>query len=168
MSGGSVGSGPRVAYLADHPEALSQLEAWFLAEWPEWYGPGGRGDARADLRAYASRHELPVGLVAFEGDELVGLMVLKAESIASRPQLGPWAAAGLVRQGRRRQGVGAGLLRALEGVARGLGFSRIHCGTATASTLLERAGWRYLEHADAHGEAVAIYEKGLVDPREGG
>jgi GNAT superfamily N-acetyltransferase len=151
----------RIAYLADHPEVLPRLRAWFEAEWPSWYGPGGPGDAGADLCAYASRDGLPLGIVAFEGEELLGIMALKPDSPAIHPALGPWASAGFVRPDARGRGVGAALLRALEDVARGLGHARIYSGTTTSATLLERAGWRYLEHVDVHGERVAIYEKEL-------
>jgi GNAT superfamily N-acetyltransferase len=153
--------GIRTAYLADHPEALPRLQEWVEAEWPAWYGPGGPGDAAEDLRAYCGRDVLPIGIVGFEGDELVGLMALKPTSDAIHPGLGPWAAAGFVRPDARGRGVGATLLRALEDVARGLGLARIYSGTATSATLLERAGWRHLEHVDVHGEPVAIYEKVL-------
>jgi GNAT superfamily N-acetyltransferase len=151
----------RMAYLAEHPEVLPRLREWLEAEWPRWYGPGGPGDAEADLRAYSGRDDLPIGIVAFEGDALVGVMALKASSVAIHPALGPWASAGLVRPEARGRGVGAALLHALEDVARGLGHARIYSGTSTSATLLERAGWRYREHVDVDGEAVAIYEKAL-------
>ncbi len=151
----------RIAYLADHPELLPRLQRWIEAEWPAWYGPGGPGDAAEDLRAYCGREGLPVGLVAFVREELVGMMALKPKSIASRPELGPWAVAGFVRADVRRRGVGAELLRAIEGIARGQGFGRIYAATATAATLLERGGWRYLEHADAYDTRVALFDKVL-------
>jgi len=156
----------RIAFMADHPEVLPRLRALFEAEWPAWYGPAGPGDAAADLRAFCRRDALPIGLVALYGDEPLGVMALKATSIDSRPDLGPWAAAGLVRPELRRRGVGAALLRGLEDLARALAYPRLYAGTATAATLLERAGWQYLDHADAHGERVAIYEKVLRGDRD--
>jgi GNAT superfamily N-acetyltransferase len=88
-------------------------------------------------------------------------MALKRESITILPHLSPWVAAGLVRATRRRQGIGAALLEVIEESARGLGFTRLYCGTAAATNLLERSGWHFRERVDYGGEDVAVYEKGL-------
>jgi GNAT superfamily N-acetyltransferase len=163
----------RTAYLADHPEALPVLAAWFEAEWPSWYGPGGRGNAKQDLSSCSARDALPVGVVGFLGDKLVGVAILKRESVSGRPDLSPWAGGGLVLAPYRRRGMGAKLLLALEDVARRMGFQALYCGTATSESLLERCGWTYLAHSDAHGEAVAVYRRTLgyeapLDERIGG
>jgi hypothetical protein len=50
---------------------------------------------------------------------------------------------------------------ALEDVARGLGYSTIYCGTATADNLLERHGWRLIERVKHNGEDLSIYQKAL-------
>jgi GNAT superfamily N-acetyltransferase len=151
----------RTAYLADHPEALAVLKQWFETEWPDWYGPGGRGNAEHDLRSCAVRDTLPVGMIGFMDDELIGVGMLKQTSVSGRPDLSPWAAGGLVRAPYRRRGMGAKLLVALEDVARKLGFQTIYCGTATSVSLLERGGWTFLDNSDAHGEAVAVYQRTL-------
>jgi GNAT superfamily N-acetyltransferase len=151
----------RIAPLADHPETLPTLKEWFETEWESYYGPHGPGDAQKDLVSYANWGELPVALVAFIGDELCGIAVLKAESITTHAHLCPWAAAGLVSPPHRRKGVGAQLLSGLEEVARTLGYSHIYCGTSTAVGLLHRAGWQFMEHVNYHGDKVSIYQKGL-------
>ncbi|HEU4334771.1 MAG TPA: GNAT family N-acetyltransferase [Candidatus Eisenbacteria bacterium] len=155
------GPRPRIEHLADHSEALPVLAAWFEAEWPSYYGPDGPGDARRDLDGCARRGELPIGFVAYVGDELCGTMALKRESVSILPHLSPWVAAGLVRAPRRRQGIGAALLDAVEETARRLGFTRLYCGTAAAMSLLDRSGWRFRERVAYGGEDVAVYEKDL-------
>lgn len=51
------------------PELIPALQTWFEAEWPEYYGRGGRGSASRDLMAYCNVGcnvgSLPVGMVAF-------------------------------------------------------------------------------------------------------
>lgn len=151
----------RIEYLADHPEVLPILKEWFETEWKSHYGPAGSGDAQSDLLAYANRGELPVGVVAFFEDELCGVAALKAESITTHSHLSPWAAAGLVSPVYRRRGIGTELVRALEQVARKLGYDRIYCGTSTANRFLERRGWQIMEQIRYDGEDVSIYQKAL-------
>ena len=151
----------RIERLAHHPDLVPLLAVWFQSEWPAYYGASGPGDAETDLRAYSNGRTLPVGLVAFRGNEVCGVAALKARSIASRPDIGPWAGAGFVPPAHRRQGIGGVLLRGVEGVAKELGFSRVYCATNTSASLLERNEWHLLESIAHEGELVAIYEKAL-------
>lgn len=123
-----------ISPLARHRELLPLIASWFLEEWPEWYGPEGH-DPTADVEAFArSERTLPVGLLAFAGNDPVGVAVLKAESLPTHRHLTPWAAAGLVVPAYRRRGIGQQLLAALTQLARELHYDRIYCGTATAVT----------------------------------
>ncbi len=152
----------RIAPLADHPEMIPTLTEWFEIEWPSYYGPDRPGDAQQDLRSYANRDRLPVALLAFIGDELCGIAALKAESLTTHRHLCPWAAAGLVSRPHRRKGIGAHLLSALEQVARAFGYAHIYCGTSTALSLLDRAGWQFMGRVSDHGDEVSIYQKELL------
>jgi len=147
--------------LARHPEVLAILERWFEAEWPSYYGPGGRGSARADLQSYANQGSLPVGVVAFRDGDLCGVAALKGSSIASRSHLSPWAAAGLVKSSERGRGVGTELVAALEREAQSLGYPHIYCGTSTAESILQRRGWQLMERIEHEGQNLGIYRKAL-------
>jgi len=150
-----------IALLADHPEAIPVLKRWYESEWRGYYGPDGPGDAEKDLRAFARRDGLPVGVVAFQHGALCGIAALKSASIESHAHLMPWAAAGMVAPGQRGRGIGARMLQALEGVARDLGFEHIYCGTGTSASLLQRGGWILLERIVHDGEELSIFEKSL-------
>ncbi|HEY6546006.1 MAG TPA: GNAT family N-acetyltransferase [Dokdonella sp.] len=150
-----------IARLCEHPEALPELQRLLEAEWPEYYGPSGPGDARADLLAFSSATRLPIGFVAFVEGGPCGLAVLKAEPLPAVPHLAPWASAGLVAPGCRRRGIGARLLAALEQQAREMGFDAIHSATNTANALLEREGWQFLERVPHDGVALSVYRKAL-------
>lgn len=150
-----------ISLLAAHSQHVPKLAAWYKAEWPSWYGPGGSGIAEDDLLAYANQGSLPVGVIAFRGDQPCGVAALKAESIPSHLHFSPWAAAGFVESSLRGQGIGAALLAALEREAKLLGFSNIYCGTSTAASLLLRSGWSFIEVTDREGKELAIYTKAL-------
>ena len=150
-----------IRHLADHPECIPPLARWFEAEWPDWYGPGGRGNAGDDLRRFCSHAALPIGLVALQDGEPVGCVALKADSIPERAQLGPWVAAGLVHPDHRRRGCGAALVGAAEALARELGYPAVFCATATAASLLERLHWSFVETLVHDGESLRLYRKPL-------
>jgi GNAT superfamily N-acetyltransferase len=147
--------------LAAHRELLPLIEAWFVAEWPDWYGTDGPGDARRDLEAFANWGSLPVGVVAVADGRPYGIAALKAESIPSQAHLSPWAAAGLVPRKFRGQGIGARLRGGLERAARELGYAAIYCGTDTADRLLVRGGWVLLDRVRHDGQVLGIYRKFL-------
>ena len=150
-----------VSLLIAHPEVLPLVSGWFRHEWPDWYGPEGPGDVEKDLRSFSNEGSLPLGIIAFEDGVPCGAAALKAESIPSHTHLRPWAAAGFVVPQLRGRGIGARLLSALEVEAKILGYACIHCGTATANSLLRRAEWRVIDSVRLRGKEVSVYEKAL-------
>ena len=149
-----------ISPLTHYRHLVPLLSSWFVDEWPEWYGPGGRGNAVADLTGFAtSESKLPVGFIALDKESPVGVMALKAESLPTHRHLCPWAAAGLVLASHRGRGIGAQLLEVLVQQASALGYPRVYCGTATSVSLLRRSGWSELETIKHEGEAVVIFFK---------
>jgi GNAT superfamily N-acetyltransferase len=150
----------RVRLLADSPEVIPTLASWFREEWHPWYGPGGPGNAEADLRSCCNRDVVPIALVAFGSDDTVlGTAALKAESVGSDVAPGPWLAAFLVGRAYRREGVGATLINAIEALANGLGFATLYASTNTANELFERCGWSVLDEASSTRGPVKVYSK---------
>lgn len=149
-----------VVPLRERPDLCSFFSERFEAQWPDWYGPAGRCDAAADLRAFANAAgELPVGVVALdEGGRGVGVAALKACSIAGYAHVRPWACAGYVLPDRRRMGIGARLLAGLLVEARRLEFDAVYCATASAASLLEREGWQCIDAVAHEGDMQAIYQ----------
>jgi GNAT superfamily N-acetyltransferase len=145
--------------LRERPDLCTFFAERFEAEWPNWYGPGGRGNAAADLNAFANiAGDLPVGVVALDDSGLpVGIAALKATSIDTYPHVSPWATAGYVVPERRRRGIGASLLSALLVEARRLGFHTIYCATASAVSLLKREGWSQIDAVTHEGSTQFIF-----------
>ncbi len=80
---------------------------------------GGRAEPGRVLRS----------LVALEGDRPLGCVHLIDHDDDDLPELTPWLAAMVVVPGRRGQGIGSALVRALLDDARGMGFERLWLGT---------------------------------------
>ena len=152
---------PSIIPLRLRPEFCAFFAQHFESEWPNWYGAGGKGDARKDLEAFANPEgNLPVGVIALDDAGLpVGIAALKATSIATHAHLSPWATAGYVVASRRRAGIGARLLSALLAEAQRLGFHTVYCATATARSLLEREGWSQFDAVVHDGERLFIFRR---------
>jgi GNAT superfamily N-acetyltransferase len=145
--------------LRDRADLCGFFAEQFESEWPNWYGPGGRGDAAADLSAFANpAGDLPVGVVALDDSgSPVGIAALKATSIDTYAHVGPWATAGYVLPDKRRRGIGASLLSAILAEARRLGFDAVYCATASAVSLLEREGWSQIDAVTHEGGTQFIF-----------
>ena len=145
--------------LRDRPDLCTFFAEQFEAEWPDWYGPDGRGDAAADLSAFANADgDLPVGVVALDDSgSPVGIAALKATSIDTYADVSPWATAGYVLPEERRRGIGASLLSAVLVEARRLGFQTVYCATASAVSLLEREGWSRIDAVEHEGGTQFIF-----------
>lgn len=152
----------RIVHLADAPDAASTLARWFVAEWKTWYGPGGAGDADADLAACESRDRLPLCLVALDaGGRVLGSAALKTDSAGSELGVGPWLAALLVGPEHRRRGVGSALIAAVEAEARRLGFPAVYISTDTAESLLRRHGWQPVGSTSTLRGPATVYRRRL-------
>jgi GNAT superfamily N-acetyltransferase len=151
----------RIEHLCLLPSLKPVVSAWLLSEWPEWYGPAGQGNLLQDVESFAaSTHQLPVGYVVFENDVPIGFGSLKKDSIASHAHLWPWAASGFVLPTHRGKGVGAYLLQHIAKHAKQLGHPQVYCGTSTARSLLQRAGWTEIEQVQHAGKPLTLFCSG--------
>lgn len=148
-----------IQLLRERPEVIPELARAFEHEWPEWYGPGGRGSALHDLGEFANAEgRLPIGVVALaETGRPLGVGALKAVSIPEYAHVAPWVAAGYVVAELRGRGIGAALVHALVAEAHSLGYGTVYCATATAGSLLQRIGWVFVEQVLHEGSPVSVY-----------
>jgi len=146
-----------IALLADHPETVSQIAAGYEAEWPSWYGPGGKGNARADLLARSNTKAMPIGFVALADGGAVGALTLSANAIPPRPELTPCLVGLWVAAEYRRRGIASALLRAALAMAASLKFKVAYLATTNAQHVFDRTGWTEIERTKFRGEEFWIY-----------
>lgn len=142
---------------------LAPLAGLMQDTWPDHYGPGGTGEALADLTARSRATGYPFGIAAYQGDRLLGTgAVTDGTSFGAKTDEGPWLIGLAVAPAVRRQGIGAALVAALEGGARDRGAARIFSTTRTAAGILTRQGWRGLRQVtDDEGTHWQVFCKSL-------
>lgn len=145
-----------VALLADRPQALSVVAAWEHAEWGHLMPEVSLDQIERAFRKRANRDRVPMTLLGYVGEELVGTASLVAHDMSIRRELSPWLAVVYVDPARRKAGIGSALVRGVMDRAAELGFGRIHLFTPDQMAFYERLGWEVLETVSYRGEEVAV------------
>jgi len=147
----------RIAYLSDHPEAISTLARWFQEESPDYFAGWAPEEMEQHFQPWLHRDRLPLGLVAFERGEVVGCIVLREKALDREPAHSPGLGGLHVAEPHRGRGIGSALVKAGMDAARALGYDAVYTGTGTAAGILERLGWEPMETLVYHGHAVVLY-----------
>jgi N-acetylglutamate synthase-like GNAT family acetyltransferase len=152
----------RIEYLADHLELLSTLAQWHH-EFFSAYNPGASLEGRIrKLESGSLKGSIPTTVVALLADKLVGSASLVERDMESRQGLSPWISTVYVHPDYRRRGIGARLVRYLEGDAKRLGFERLYLFTPDMRPFYETFGWTVLEETQHRGRPTTIMEKQLI------
>lgn len=116
--------------LSRHPQHVGFVAALV---WREFWADVEDGMTEAELAdAFGGRAEpgrVLASLIALEGDEPLGCVHLIDNDDPSLTELYPWMAAMVVVPGRRGQGIGSMLVRALMREAKAMGFGQLWFGT---------------------------------------
>jgi len=120
----------RIEPLLAHPQHVPFVAGLVYREF--WASvPGGLTEAYL-ARAFGGHAEpgrVLKSWLAMEEEEPLGCVHLIDRDDDTLPELHPWLAAMVVVPGRRDQGIGSALVRALLGDARAMGFQRVWFGT---------------------------------------
>lgn len=151
-----------IEYLADHKDVISTLAEWFYEEWAYLHPDRTLEDVERLISERTNKDKIPVALIAFDGNELIGTVCLKTHDMETRLDLTPWLAGLYVAKPRRRKGIGTALVKAIERKANELTIKNLYLYTPESEGFYSRLGWRIKERVAYHGCPVAIMEKCIV------
>ena len=147
-----------IADLSAHPRFLPQLVDSFFAEWPEWCNRVGADSVR---KIFEHGDPLPLILVAFEGDTLLGTVALRPYfAEAAMPQT-PWVRQLLVLPPYRGRGIDRALIASIAERAKRLGFTDLYAATNRIERMLVRRGWKVFDRTEVDGEKFAWLTRAL-------
>lgn len=144
------------AFLADHPHLAGTLAGWAHAEWGHLLPEDSLEASVERFKQRAVRDHIPLSLIALEGGEPVGCVVLKPSEDITCVGLTPWLGALYARPDRRGHGIAGRLIQFALGVAKNLGLPRLYLSTVNAEALYRRHGWQVIDRFESAGEHVAL------------
>jgi len=152
-----------IAYLADHPELVPLLGAWFYDEWGgSWPSATLEGFIKR-LEGRLNRDQPPITFLSFYDQEPVGTAALKIREMKTHPQFEYWLGSVYVREDYRRQGIASELIKTVIHKSSTLGIDRLYLYTRRKESLYAKLGWKIIETPKYRGKVVSIMER-----REGG
>lgn len=147
-----------IHYLKDKRCCIPTLERYYKSEWGEYYGSGGLGNAKNDAVVLCNKGKLPIGLIAKFGRNFSGSIALREKS-ASHKHLGPWVTSFFIVPEFRRNGIGTQLVKAIQKVARELGYTTIYTRSATAVEFFKKNNWIPFERISSGKRKLIILKK---------
>lgn len=144
--------------MADFPQWLPAISAWFHDEWSDLMGSETPADVERHISRWIARDTIPTALVAVVEDQVVGTVALKGKAFDHYGEA-PWLAGLFVVPQYRKSGIGFQLLRAAEKKAAAMGIHKLYLYTPRAQRFYETLGWRRKEELAVASINVTVMEK---------
>lgn len=148
-----------IVYLADRTDVIPTLARWVYQEWAYLHPDRTLADVERLILERANRVKMPLALLAFDGDTLLGTVCLKVHDMETRLDLTPWLAGLYVAAPWRHRGIGTALVLAIEKKSRQLAMEKLYLYTPDSEGFYAKLGWLIKERVEYHGYPVTIMEK---------
>jgi len=156
----------RFALLADCPEAIPKIASWYFDEWGHLRPDTSLEDIESKLQGSLNHDELPLSILAFESEELMGVAQLKFREMDIYPEKEHWLGGVYVPVEHRGKGIASQLIRQALQKARTLGVSTLFLQTEQlGGGLYASLGWIPVAQVNNRGLDVLVMEKTLDEKR---
>jgi GNAT superfamily N-acetyltransferase len=135
----------RLVALRDEPQHLTTVAGWIYQQW--WSTTDTPPEAiQRWLNSHLGQDGFPTTIVAITDDQPIGSVSLHETEAEDRPAFKPYLGALFVKPDCRGLGLGVTLVRTVENLANGLGYSAVYLNAADALVpFYESLGWCVVE-----------------------
>lgn len=150
-------------YLADRPEAVTKIATWYFEQWGHRMAESSDEETSLRLQKYLNRDEIPLMVLAVDGDDILGVAQLKYHEMEMYPEKEHWLGGVFVAPAHRGKGVAALLVNKVIELARSFGVETLHLQTEQLDGgLYARLGWKSKEIVKYKDLDVLVMEKKLI------
>ena len=152
----------QIEFLADHPEAVPQVIAWWHTIWADRMG-NDIAALQNQLLSVLGKEKLPIQLLAMEQGKPVGTAVLKMQELADLyPDRQYWLGSVFVDEAHRGSRIASAMTLKIVEMAQARGLPHLYLQTANLSGgLYAKLGWKPVERFDFRGEETLLMCKTL-------
>lgn len=111
--------------------------------------------------SYNHSDRLPKAIVAWDGDELVGGVVLAQDDLPEFSQYGPWISSLILNPKYKDHGFGRELSLEPQRLAKKMGYKKVYAFTPNLTEWAIRWHWKPIEKGTFKGLPVDVIEKEL-------
>lgn len=148
-----------IDYLANHLDIVPIIAQWYYDEWAHLVPGRTLEQTGESIARRAGTDRIPLSLVAFEGEELIGTASTATYDMDGREDLSPWLVGVYIRDDWRGKGVGTQLVQAIERCMAEIGVPKLYLYTLTGEAFYLKLGWTVTERTVYQGCDVVIMEK---------
>ena len=148
-----------IEYLEDFPEALPIVARWAHAERGHRKDGHSIQDVESIFRYRMNKSEPPIGIVAVENSEVLGMASLKIRELEQYPQYEYWLGSVFVCEEYRHRGIGRLLVERVVDIAGNLGLGEIYLHTGWNVEWYVKFGWRVVDRISTPGHETVIMRK---------
>jgi len=146
--------------LTDDEETISILANWYFDEWGDSLFGDSLDKVKDKLNNYVKPNQLPLIVIATEGNKIIGASQLKFHEMDIYPEKEHWLGGVYVDRQYRGNGVAKTIISEVILLAKVFNISKLYLQTEFLDGgLYSRLGWRPLEKVNYQGLDVLVMER---------
>lgn len=134
-----------IDYLANQPQFTGQIAELWCKEWSDKYNKNAIIRKTKSLKKASNINSIPLILVAYSENELLGTGAIFNNDLTERINLSPWLGGIYILEKYRGKGVATKIIKQVELEALRLGYTKLYLHTETAAELYQKLGWEFIE-----------------------
>lgn len=149
----------RFEYLSANEAVIAQVTEWLFDAFGRRQPDGSREKTRAEIIERTGRDQVPLCLVAFDGERPVATFSITDDDMRTRPEWKPWLADLVVAPELRGRGIGTAMFRRAEEEFRRLGAPAGYLFTWDHEPMYARLGWKTIVREQYRADQVAVMKR---------